>query len=188
MSSGVPLGRSESPGLRHGGPLPGGSVSHQGPHLPVRTPHPEALSCPGPCVSPRQRGQQESHTCQRREAESRGGGGPGGSEKVGSSPGRGGGDRGKGSASMTVALCPAGQSVSSSPCSRAGSLQDRQTPDGIGIADNPKCRCLELSLLKLRTGVPVVAQLKRIRPGTMRWQVRSLALLSGLRIWPCQEL
>lgn len=94
LSSGVPLGRSESPGLRHGGPLPGGSVSHQGPHLPVRTPHPEALSCPGPCVSPRQRGQQESHTCQRREAESGAGGGPGGSEKVGSSPGRGEGDRG----------------------------------------------------------------------------------------------
>jgi len=31
-------------------------------------------------------------------------------------------------------------------------------------------------------------QRKRIRLGTMRLQVRSLALLSGLRIWRCREL
>ena len=34
-------------------------------------------------------------------------------------------------------------------------------------------------------GVPVVAQQKWIQLGTMRLQVRSLALLSGLRIWRC---
>ena len=33
-----------------------------------------------------------------------------------------------------------------------------------------------------RTGVPIVAQWKRIRLGTMRLQVQSMALLSGLRI------
>ena len=32
-------------------------------------------------------------------------------------------------------------------------------------------------------GVPVVAQRKRIQLGTMRLQVRSLASLSGLRMW-----
>ena len=37
-------------------------------------------------------------------------------------------------------------------------------------------------------GVPVVVQWKGIRLGTMRLQVRSLALLSGLRIWHCHEL
>ena len=37
-------------------------------------------------------------------------------------------------------------------------------------------------------GVPVVAQQKRIQPGTMRLQVQSLAPLSGLRIWCCHEL
>ena len=36
--------------------------------------------------------------------------------------------------------------------------------------------------------VPIVAQPKRIRLGTMRSWVRSLALLSGLRIWRCPEL
>ena len=46
-----------------------------------------------------------------------------------------------------------------------------------------------ISLLKLNIlGVPVVAQWKRIRLGTMRFQVRSLASLSGLRIQPCHEL
>ena len=34
-------------------------------------------------------------------------------------------------------------------------------------------------------GVPIVVQWKRIRLGTMRLPVRSLALLSGLRIWQC---
>jgi len=33
-----------------------------------------------------------------------------------------------------------------------------------------------------------VAQQKRIQLGTMRWQVRSLASLSGLRIQCCREL
>jgi len=33
-----------------------------------------------------------------------------------------------------------------------------------------------------------VAQRKRIQLGTMRLQVRSLASLSGLRIWRCHEL
>ena len=37
-------------------------------------------------------------------------------------------------------------------------------------------------------GVPIVAQRKRIRLGTMRCPVRSLASLSGLMIWLCREL
>ena len=37
-------------------------------------------------------------------------------------------------------------------------------------------------------GVPIVAQRKQIRLGTMRLQVWSLALLSGSRIPPCREL
>ena len=37
-------------------------------------------------------------------------------------------------------------------------------------------------------GVHLVAQQKRIRLGTMRLQVRSLASLSGLKIQLCQEL
>ena len=37
-------------------------------------------------------------------------------------------------------------------------------------------------------GVPIVAQQKRIRLGTMRLRVRSLASLSGLRIRRCREL
>ena len=37
-------------------------------------------------------------------------------------------------------------------------------------------------------GVPIVAQQKQIRLGIMRLQVRSLDLLSGLRIWCCREL
>ena len=44
------------------------------------------------------------------------------------------------------------------------------------------------SLKKPKCGAPVVAQWKRIRLGTMRLQVRSLASLSGLRIWRCREL
>ena len=39
-----------------------------------------------------------------------------------------------------------------------------------------------------RSGVPIVAQWKRIQLGTMRLQVRSLASLSGLRIQHCHEL
>ena len=37
-------------------------------------------------------------------------------------------------------------------------------------------------------GVPIMDQQKRIQLGTMRLQVRSLALISGLRIWHCHEL
>jgi len=39
-----------------------------------------------------------------------------------------------------------------------------------------------------QTGVPVAVQWKRIRLGTTRLQVRSLASLSGLRIRHCYEL
>ena len=42
--------------------------------------------------------------------------------------------------------------------------------------------------VKNRLRVPVVAQQKRIRLGTMRSQVQSPAALSGLRIWRCREL
>ena len=41
---------------------------------------------------------------------------------------------------------------------------------------------------KKKIGVPIVAQQKQIRPGTMRLRVQSLALLSGLRIQHCYEL
>ena len=41
---------------------------------------------------------------------------------------------------------------------------------------------------KTEGGVPVVVQQKQIRLGTMRWQVRSPASLSRLRIWYCHEL
>ena len=37
-------------------------------------------------------------------------------------------------------------------------------------------------------GVPIVVQWERIRLGTMRLRVRSLASLSGIRIWRCCEL
>ena len=37
-------------------------------------------------------------------------------------------------------------------------------------------------------GLPIVVKRKRIRLRTMRLQVRSLALLSGLGIWHCHEL
>ena len=50
-----------------------------------------------------------------------------------------------------------------------------------------KCTHGQHSKLTKR-GVPVVAQRKRIQLGTVRLQVRSLALLSGLRIWHCHEL
>ena len=41
---------------------------------------------------------------------------------------------------------------------------------------------------KLLLGVPIVAQRKRIRLGTIRLQVQSLASISGLRIQRCREL
>ena len=47
----------------------------------------------------------------------------------------------------------------------------------------------EINQLEIqRTGGPVMVQRKQIRLGTMRWQVRSLALLSGLRIRRCCEV
>jgi len=39
-----------------------------------------------------------------------------------------------------------------------------------------------------KNGIPVVAQRKQVRLGTMRLQVQSLASLSGLRIRRCREL
>ena len=41
---------------------------------------------------------------------------------------------------------------------------------------------------KKKRGVPVVAQRKQIRLGTMRWRIQLLTLLSVLRILCCQEL
>ena len=46
----------------------------------------------------------------------------------------------------------------------------------------------EKGVQKRSPGVPVVAQQKQIRLGTIRWQVRFLASLSGLRIRHCREL
>ena len=43
-------------------------------------------------------------------------------------------------------------------------------------------------LRKIKSRVPIMAQQKQIRLGTIRLQVRSLALLSGLRIQHCREL
>ena len=37
-------------------------------------------------------------------------------------------------------------------------------------------------------GVPVMVQQKQIKLGTMRFQVRSLASHSGLRIWSSRDL
>ena len=42
--------------------------------------------------------------------------------------------------------------------------------------------------LKRSGGVPVMVQQKRVQLGTMMLRVRSLALLSGLRIQRCREL
>ena len=47
---------------------------------------------------------------------------------------------------------------------------------------------LSLPSSKNVLGVPVLVQQKRIWLGTMRFQVRSLASLTGLRIRPCYEL
>ena len=51
-------------------------------------------------------------------------------------------------------------------------------------------KCIFVFFIKMGIlwGVPVVAQWKRIQLGTMRWWVRSVASLSGLRIWHCHEL
>ena len=58
---------------------------------------------------------------------------------------------------------------------------------------NPFLKTVVLDLesyshIKLSKGVPVVAQRKQIRLGTMRLRVRSLASLRGLKIWGCREL
>ena len=46
-----------------------------------------------------------------------------------------------------------------------------------------------IMLIRMReSGIPIMAQQKWIRLGTMSLQVRPLALLSGLRIWHCCEL
>ena len=47
---------------------------------------------------------------------------------------------------------------------------------------------LILGWYKIDGRVPVVAQWKRIRLGTMRFRVQSLAFLSGLRAQRCHEL
>ena len=44
------------------------------------------------------------------------------------------------------------------------------------------------SLLMSHNRTPVVALWVKSQLGSMRTQVQSLALLSGLRIWPCHEL
>ena len=44
-------------------------------------------------------------------------------------------------------------------------------------------------MLNVKLGVPVMAQRKQTQLGTMRLQVRSLILLSGLMYqWSCREL
>ena len=50
------------------------------------------------------------------------------------------------------------------------------------------CTCVFAHIKKKVVGVPVVAQWKRIQLVSMRVWVRSLALLSGIRLWPCPEL
>ena len=59
--------------------------------------------------------------------------------------------------------------------------ENKLTGRGFG---EQKIRSIELT----DAGVPVVAQWKQIRLGTMRLQVRSLASLTGLRIRRCREL
>ena len=49
--------------------------------------------------------------------------------------------------------------------------------------NSSRALCLKQAL----SGVPVVAQRKRIRPGTLKLQVRSLASLRGSRLWRCHE-
>ena len=58
---------------------------------------------------------------------------------------------------------------------------ERDTWDGVKSSD-------QQSSTIVREGVPAVVQRKQIQLGTMRSQVRSLGLLSGLKIWRCHEL
>ena len=53
---------------------------------------------------------------------------------------------------------------------------------------SPKIYKWPISIQKDVQGVPIVAQQKEICLLCMRIQVRSLASLSGLRIWSCPEL
>ena len=73
----------------------------------------------------------------------------------------------------------------------------RRLPGGGGHKKESSCRGrgagpsqqrARASTLEGWEGVPLVAQWKRIRLGTMKLRVRSLASLSGLRIWHCREL
>ena len=59
------------------------------------------------------------------------------------------------------------------------------TPYAMG---QPRKRKRKLKKKKENGGVPVLAQWKQIRLGTMRLQVQSLALLRGLRIRCCHKL
>ena len=54
--------------------------------------------------------------------------------------------------------------------------------------DSHKWRDPDSETLKRSVRVPIVAQRKWIRLGTMRLRVWSLASLSGLKIWHCHEL
>ena len=45
-----------------------------------------------------------------------------------------------------------------------------------------------LLIVLLRAGVCIAVHQKQIRLGTMKLQVRSLTLLSELRVWRCHEL
>ena len=63
------------------------------------------------------------------------------------------------------------------------------TPYASGGQKRKKKIVIKKIFLKIAyRGVPVVVQQKRIRLGTMRLQVQSLASLSGLRIQSCREL
>ena len=56
-----------------------------------------------------------------------------------------------------------------------------------GLSISTAARTWLCSLRYHSTGVPVVVQQKRIRLGTMRLWVQSLASLSGFRIWHFRE-
>ena len=59
----------------------------------------------------------------------------------------------------------------------------------VGLGDHHNEQDHNVPSVKTKvSGVPVVAQQKRIQLGTMKFPVWSLALLSGLRIWRCCKL
>ena len=60
---------------------------------------------------------------------------------------------------------------------------DKNCGDTIQAAMSVLCNLKNTSI-----GVSIVEQWKQIRLGTMRLQVQSLAVLSGLRIWHCPKL